>query len=319
MFSRCQPCNFFDNLLNRDNLALLVTRQLSIGDFRHVFISRKIIDRDPLSLATRERTQAFPIYLYPDTKNATLFDTQEPTDAPGGRRPNLAPDFIVACEAAWGLAFIPDGRGDLVATFGPEDVFHYAYAVFHSPTYRSRYAEFLKIDFPRLPLTSDLALFRQLVQRGADLVALHLLEDDYPAASWNRPAARSGRSPTVPGSPLCQPSTTFVAGDNGTTMGAFSKRSCYQDGRVYLDTGNRQRSSYFDGVPEDVWQFEIGGYQVLRKWLYDRRGKRGEPGRTLMAEDIVHYQRIVVALRETMRLMGEIDAVIDDHGGWPVG
>ena len=105
---------------------------------------------------------------------------------------------------------------------------------------------------------------------------------------------------------------------NGTPMGAFSKSTCYQDGKVYLDTSQRKRSSYFDGVPEEVWNFHIGGYQVCHKWLYDRRGTRGEPGRTLTEEDIAHYQRIVVALQETIRLMEEIDQIIEAHSGWPI-
>jgi len=88
-----------------------------------------------------------------------------------------------------------------------------------------------------------------------------------------------------------------------------------QDGRVYLDTSSLKRSSYFDGVPEDMWNFYVGGYHVCRKWLYDRRG---QPGRPLTPEDIAHYQRVVVALKETMRLMGEIDEVVKEHGGWPI-
>jgi len=101
-------------------------------------------------------------------------------------------------------------------------------------------------------------------------------------------------------------------------MGTFSKSTCYQDGKVYLDTSQRKHSSYFDGVPEEVWNFHIGGYQVCRKWLYDRRGTKGVPGRTLTTGDIAHYQRIVVALKETIRLMEEIDEVIEAHGGWPI-
>ena len=84
---------------------------------------------------------------------------------------------------------------------------------------------------------------------------------------------------------------------------------------MWLD---RARTSGFSGVPEEVWEFRVGGYQVLHKWLYDRRGTRGEPGHTLTEEDIVHYQRIVVALQETIRLMGEIDEAIEAHGGWPI-
>ena len=81
---------------------------------------------------------------------------------------------------------------------------------------------------------------------------------------------------------------------------------------------DKEYRALVDGVPEDVWNFHVGGYQVCYKWLYDRRGKRGEPGRTLTEEDITHYQRIVVALQETMRLMEEIDEVIDGQGGWPI-
>jgi hypothetical protein len=117
---------------------------------------------------------------------------------------------------------------------------------------------------------------------------------------------------------LQQPITTFVERGTGRTMGAFGKRTCYQDGRVYLDTSQRSHSSYFERVPPEVWEFQIGGYQVLHKWLYDRRGVRGEPGRTLTEEDIKHYQRVVVALKETMGLMEQIDEVIEEHGGWPI-
>jgi len=201
---------------------------------------------------------------------------------------------------------LAEGSGDFVSSFGPEDVLHYIYAILHSPSYRTRYLGLLKRDFPRLPLTSDRALFAALAHLGADLVALHLLEDEYPAASSNR----NGED-----SPLQHPITAFVEGVNGTTMGAFSKRTCYEDGKVYLDTSQRSRRSYFDGVPEDVWNFHIGGYQVCHKWLYDRRGKRGGPGRTLAADDIAHYQRIVVAIKETIRLMEEIDRVIPS---WPL-
>jgi hypothetical protein len=225
------------------------------------------------------------------------------------RLPNLSPLFVNDLEERLGLHFTSQGRGDLFEVFGPEDVFHYAYAVFHSHSYRIRYAEFLKIDFPRLPLTSHRGLFAKLAAMGADLVALHLLEDSYEAASWNQ----------IDGQSLLQTSiVTFVERATGTTMGTFSPSTCYQDGRVYLDTSQHERSSYFEGVPEEVWTFHIGGYQVCYKWLYDRRGTRGEPGRTLTLEDIEHYQRVVVAIKETIRLIGEIDEAIEEHGGWPL-
>ena len=301
--------------IDRDNLTLVTFRAIRELPWLHVFVAGHAVAKEYVS--SLDNCFVFPLYLYPAANprlglRRRLFDMLDTSGwQPGqdGRAPNLSHQFVTECERRIGLSFASDGRGDLIATFGPEDVLHYAYAVFHSYTYRTRYADFLKRDFPRLPLTSDRELFAWLVALGADLVTLHLLEDDYPAASWNQ----TGRT-----SPLQHPITTFVEGVNGTTMGAFSKSTCYQDGKVYLDTSQGKRSSYFDGVPEDVWNFHVGGYQVCYKWLYDRRGKGGEPGRTLAAEDIAHYQRIVVALKETVRLMEEIDEVIEAYGGWPI-
>ncbi len=163
----------------------------------------------------------------------------------------------------------------------PEDIFHYAYAVFHSPGYRSRYAEFLKIDFPRLPLTGNLELFRALARLGGELTALHLLE-----------------SPK-----LDQPITEFIGGRNPEV-----EKVSWSKNTVWID---KAQTTGFKGVREDVWNFHIGGYQVCEKWLKDRKG------RTLSKDDIAHYQKIVVALAETIRLMKEIDEVIEQHGGWP--
>ncbi len=156
------------------------------------------------------------------------------------------------------------------------------YAVFHSPAYRKRYAEFLKTDFPRLPLTSNRALFTALVEKGAELVALHLCE-----------------SPK-----LDDLITTFP-----------EKGSNVVERVNYVDVIERvciNGVQYFQGVPPDVWEFHIGGYQVLEKWLKDRKG------RALTFDDLQHYQRVVVALKETIRLMTEIDTVIHAHGGWPL-
>jgi hypothetical protein len=170
----------------------------------------------------------------------------------------------------------------------PEDIFHYAYAVFHSPGYRSRYAEFLKIDFPRLPLTGNLELFRALARLGGELVALHLLE--FKEGSVRVPPA----------------STSFISGQNARAP--LVEKPTWSDDTVWID---KKQTIGFHGVPENVWNFHIGGYQVCHKWLKDRKG------RTLSAEDIAHYQKIVIALTETIRLMAEIDAVIETHGGWP--
>ncbi len=206
------------------------------------------------------------------------------TDAPGGRKPNIAPKFIADFTAKLSMLFIQDGKGDREHTIGPEDIFNYMYAVFHSPTYRTRYAEFLKIDFPRLPLTSNAQLFRELCTLGQQLVDLHLMET---------------KAPKITGYP--------VAGDNTVEKVRYQEPLDDVKGRVWINS-----TQYFEGIPEYVWEFCIGGYQVCDKWLKDRKGRQ------LTYDDLSHYQQIVSALAGTLKLMNNIDAVIDNHGGWPV-
>lgn len=157
----------------------------------------------------------------------------------------------------------------------------YIYAILHSPTYRARYLSHLRADFPRIPLAAVPTLFDSLAQLGSELTALHLLE-----------------SPK-----LAQPITEFIGSRNPEV-----EEVSWAKDSVWVV---KAQTNGFKGVPEDVWNFHIGGYQVCNKWLKDRKGRRLSEG------DIVHYQKIVVALAETIRLMKEIDEVIVQHGGWP--
>ena len=183
------------------------------------------------------------------------------------------------------MQFIPDGKGDLHTTFGPEDIFNYMYAVFHSPAYRERYAEFLKIDFPRLPLTSNVDLFRALCGLGERLVGLHLMEQYGQAMPW-----------------YPEPGNHVV--EKVEYLEPRGERGEPGQGRVYIN-----KTQYFEGVAPEVWEFHVGGYQVCQKWLKDRKG------RTLTNSDIKHYQRVVAALAETITLMERVDAAIDECGG----
>src|SRR3972149_2749721 len=149
------------------NLALVCPKRVeTVGTWQHVFCATNIVDHVAVSSKTID--SALPLYLYPAEGEMQF--------GGGLRRPNLNPDFIRDFSDKLKMKFIEDGKGDLKKTFGPEDVFNYAYAVFHSPTYRTRYAEFLKIDFPRLPLTSNKDLIKSLAEKGAELVSLHLME-----------------------------------------------------------------------------------------------------------------------------------------------
>lgn len=274
--------------MRADNIAFLTHRPQSPGDFTFAYCTRMIGDQCVAANKTSGGGNSFqfPLYLYPTSKN-NLFDNDESTDAPGGRRSNLAPEFIADFAARLNMSFVADGKGDLAQTFGPEDIFAYMYAVFHSPTYRTRYAEFLKIDFPRLPLTSRPGLFRALCAHGDELVGLHLLEQHAP------------------------PITTYPrTGDNNVEAVRYTapgEAEAGGEGRVWIN-----REQYFEGVPPEVWNFHVGGYQVANKWLKDRKGRQ------LTFDDLAHYGRVVAALAETIRLMSEIDAIIKEHGDWPM-
>ncbi len=260
------------HMLADKNIGLVCCRQQSqLGLWSLVEVANGIIESCYISNKTREINYLLPLYLYP-AEGEMQFDG-------GHRRPNLNPEFIKEFSDKLGLRFVDDSRGDLEQTFGPEDIFHYAYAIFHSPTYRTRYAEFLKIDFLRLPLTSDKGLFKALAEKGTELVSLHLME-----------------SPTLNTLITKYP----VTGSNDVEKIIYDEKTQ----RIYIN-----KTQYFEGVSPEVWEFQIGGYQVCQKWLKDRKGRK------IGVDDSTHYQKIVVALKETIRLMAEIDEIIP---GWPV-
>ncbi len=187
------------------------------------------------------------------------------------RSPNLNREIVDKIAKTISLTFT-DEKENINGTFAPIDILDYIYAVLHSPNYRESYKEFLKIDFPRVPYPKDAKTFLELGKLGAELRKLHLLE-----------------SPKVE-----QYITQYpIDGDNIVT------KPIYKDGQVWIND-----TQYFNHVPEIAWHFYIGGYQPAQKWLKDRKD------RALDFEDILHYQKIIVALTETNRIMQEIDTVL---------
>jgi len=273
------------HMLAGPNLALIIPRRVETqGPWQHVSVATHLVEHVAVSLKTIDLV--LPLYVYAQqrfgrNRQTSIFDTAGP-EAKDNRVPNLTASVVKLISQQLDIEYQSFGTGDLRASFAPEDVVRYSYAILHSPTYRARYAEFLKIDFPRVPLTSSLDLFRGLAMLGGELVALHLMES--PALAQHITTYTGPAAPTV-------------------------EKVTYADGTVWLD---KAQTVGFRGVPEAVWDFHIGGYQVCEKWLKDRKG------RTLSAEEIAHYQRVVVALNETIRIMREIDEVIEDHGGWPI-
>ena len=267
-------------LPERGNLGLSTTRSVEIRTgWHHVFATSTLTQLHSVSL--KEVNYLFPLYLYPDGKlpEADLFPHQN------DRRPNLSAAFIAELCRKLDARFVPEGRGrPAKREVGPEDVFAYAYALFHSPTYRERYAEFLRADFPRLPLTGNFALFRELAELGDRLVDLH---------------AREGGEPRGLSFP--------VKGSDKVEEVRYQPPGRGEPGRVWINA-----AQYFEGVPEAAWNFPIGGYRPAQRWLKDRAGRQ------LSHEELAAYQRLVWALAETQRCMAEIDARIVAHGGWPL-
>jgi predicted helicase len=258
------------SMVDGANLALCVNRQVN-SEFRHVGATRFLATDCTLSTATKERTYVFPLYVS-EPEHSLLRGALVHL--------NMSRAFLDRLAKSLSLKSL-SGSNDCPSGLSAEEIFAYIYAILHSPQYRSRYADFFKTDFPRLPLTCSPELFRALAHVGGELVALHLLE-----------------SPI-----LDRPLTTY----SGPANHEVEKISYARD-TVWLD---KAQTRGFRGVSEAVWEFHIGGYQVCDKWLKDRKG------RTLSKDDIAHYQKIVVALSETIRLMAEIDKVIEAHGGWP--
>jgi len=257
-----------------NNIALLSARSNKSPEMNHFFCTRLITETKCAESSTQ--SCIFPLYVM--AGDSPLTRTQKAT-------PNFSNSFLTTICRILGVSR---------DSFAPVTLFQYLYSVFHSPTYRNRYADFIKIDFPRIPLPSNSDLFYNLTRLGGDLVTLHLVE-----------FTLADEADPLPGWPR-YPRLARFSGGNRSVDKFPAAGKAWQDGRVAINA-----SSGFEGVPEDVWNFQIGGYQVCHKWLKDRKG------RTLSDEDILHYCKIVTALHETSRIMDEIDAVIEEHGGWP--
>ena len=265
------------HLASGNNIALVTCRQSATNDWTLVGITHRIVDDSYISNRTKERGYVFPLYRYEGKK----------------RRPNLNQKIITVIEQKLNLPFLPEApkqhppdnsvpnslpsvvknspANSTRDYFVPIDLFDYIYAVLHCPAYRETYREFLKIDFPRVPYPTDQEIFWNLVGLGGELRRLHLLED---------------------------PAFEQINTDSVFSENVMVEKIQYADEKVYVN-----RDFCFEDVPNTAWEFYIGGYQPAQKWLKDRKGS------TLTAEDLRHYRKIVLALTETARIMGEIDQV----------
>jgi len=231
-------------------------------DFHQVFVSDFVSDINYLTSARGQ--YVFPLYLYPDKTEGKLLD--EAASKPE-RTPNFTDEFLQVVKEALGTEPTP------------EEIFYYIYAVLYSPTYRKRYEEFLKYDFPRVPLPHDYEKFKNLSELGKELVELHLLK--HPSLSE-----------TEIGFP--------VSGSNTVEKVRYDEETR----RVYFN-----KEQYFEGVSKAVWEYQIGGYQVMAKYLMYRKK------RELSLEEIEHYMRVAKAIERTIEVQGEVEEVYAELGG----
>lgn len=272
-----------NNYLDHNNVGLLCPKAFKDKSFSHIFVTNKITEAIFLSPQTGSNAMNLPLYVYGKDKNQKSIDSID-------RKPNLDFNIVEKIVRSINHTFIPDENiivdlaPNILGAIYPIDILDYIYAVLHSPEYREKYKEFLKIDFPRVPYPTDADKFWKLVALGKELRETHLME-----------------SPTVEQYITGYPED----GDNVVTRKITSKSPGFEltdeskkTGKVWIND-----TQYFSDVPEVAWNFYIGGYQPAQKWLKDRTD------RELSYDDILHYQKIIVALTETDRIMKEIDEV----------
>lgn len=268
----CEPQIEVTRHLLKPNLCLVASRVVKDDKFAHVSIARGPVEVISLSSSTSTNAYMFPLYRY----------LSEALLGPKERRiVNLSTKFLSRLAETTGFTWRESARSERDPSFfGPEDVVAYAYALLHANSYRQWFGDELKRDFPVIPLPRTGALFTSLVGLGRTLMSLHLLED----ATAGSPAAFVGSGARV------------------------VERVSYEAQSAWIDKG---KSVGFQGVTEAVWGYQVGGYQVLEKWLKSRKG------RTLSKADVKHFVRVVGVLEATLSIVEKIEAALQSHGGWP--
>ncbi|MCX6554536.1 MAG: hypothetical protein NTZ12_05905, partial [Candidatus Aminicenantes bacterium] len=282
------------------NIGLITNRQVN-ENFRHSLCSNIIINDCTVSLETRERSYFFPLFLYPDQNKKKLFEGIE-------RVPNIDPKIFDMLKRE-GFKPSPTGQTNHIrqdrrmigAAPTPEQFFYYIYTVLYSNVYRKKYAEFLKSDFPRIPFTSDKSLFKEMAKLGEELAVIHLLKSpqlDKPFARFDISGdnvVKKVQYSAVGAKQDSHHGATRGLAKNSTTRGLIPLLDV-KTGNVFINN-----SQYFSNIPLEVWEYQIGGYQVMAKWLKDRKGC------ALSLDDIRHYIRVAKALQLTIEIQSKID------------
>jgi predicted helicase len=251
-----QGCDRWDLMRHffRENIGLALMRKPIPEKLTQVLVSENILDVNFYAY----QSYLFPLYLYKDKPEELLFGKEA---AKTDRTPNFTPEFLQTIKKSLG------------SEPNPEEIFYYIYAVLHSSIYRKRYEEFLKIDFPQVPLPSNNEAFKELNSLGKELVELHLLK-------------HSSLADTEVGFPK--------GGSNMMEKVVYDE----QNQIVFIN-----KEQYFEGISKEVWKYRIGAYQVMEKYLKDRKSRK------LSLDEIDHYMKMAKAIRLTIVLQEKIDEV----------
>jgi predicted helicase len=237
-----------------DNFGLITARSNKSNQMDHFFCTKNITE----TKCGESTTQSclFPLYIYQNIEKNDLFSHAKKSEK---RQPNIEPKILSSLSKAYKKEPTP------------EEVVYYIYAVLYSNIYRTKYAEFLRTDFPRVPFTKDYKLFCEMAKYGKKLVDLHLLKTNK----------------------LDQPIAKFQGKGNNKV-----EKVKYEQSKVFINN-----DQYFEGISPEIWQYQIGGYQVCDKWLKDRKG------RALSLDEIRHYCQVVTAMAKTIEVQKEIDKI----------
>ncbi len=252
----CDKWRVMRHCIGKPNIGVMLKKKLERAYFSHAFLSSDATDTNCLG----GQTWFFPLYFYLDEPQGQLFSGQAPRK---DRVSNFTVKFLQAVKESMGTE--PS----------PEEIFYYIYSVLYAPTYRTHYVEFLKIDFPRIPLTGEYKLFIELSNLGRELVDLHLMK--HPALGKTDISFPQTGSNDV----------EKIRYDEDTKLVYFNRKQC------------------FDSIPKEVWEYPIGAYQAMEKYLKDRKGRR------LSLDEINHYMKMAEAIRQTIELQARIDRVYE--------
>ena len=248
-----------------ENFGLLLPRQISKKEFRHVFCTKLVPDMCAISTSTKEANQLFPLYLYPDATVAQKKEDATETKAKKVQQQeeNFTADFRKYIDETYGKGILP------------EQIFGYIYAVLYSETYRRKYSELLKDKFARIPFTNDGKLFKKVSKLGAELMEAHLLKRDI-----EKPIGE-------------------LMGDGTYIVEKIEYVEMENDGKIIIN-----KLQYFNGISNEIWNFKIGGFAVIKKFLEERKSRK------LSLIEITRIKTIVNSLDFTIEQMIKIDNLI---------